>query len=447
MSLPEQLHELGALGARADDAHLAAQHVEELRQLVQRGAAQEAPDGVRRSSPSTPPGAVSPPSRKPRAHRPRAAPAAMPAIAHRAELVEVEQRAVAAHAALAEEDRAGRGEAHHERRARQHRREHDQQQHREHAVEGVLERELQALRVDAREGHQRQAAHRVVADAVVDRVEHARHHRHLDAELLAALDQAADARVGDRGEGHDQVAHAGAPDDLVEVLDGAQHRHVAPAHLRDRAGVVVEEAHRAQPVLGVALQPARHLRADQARAHDQHRLAHQPAAARPRAARAPASRGRGPRRPARAATARTQSDWLGICPLTKQADHRHRHRRHRHRAHHRAPRRRAPARAGACGRARAGRAAASPAPASPAAARSSPGTCSVARTPPSASTTATHSSTKSTAGRSTFQPGPRAATAAARGSDPGAWADSRPRRVPRGGVRRVSGRLGESSAG
>ncbi len=43
--LAEQLDELGALGARADEAHVAAQHVEQLRQLVERGAAQEAPDG------------------------------------------------------------------------------------------------------------------------------------------------------------------------------------------------------------------------------------------------------------------------------------------------------------------------------------------------------------------------------------------------------------------
>ena len=41
---PEQRRELGALRARADQAHLAAEHVDELRQLVQRRAAQEAPD-------------------------------------------------------------------------------------------------------------------------------------------------------------------------------------------------------------------------------------------------------------------------------------------------------------------------------------------------------------------------------------------------------------------
>src|SRR3954453_13852387 len=40
----EQLHELGPLGTRADDAHLAAQDVEELRQLVDRGASHQLAD-------------------------------------------------------------------------------------------------------------------------------------------------------------------------------------------------------------------------------------------------------------------------------------------------------------------------------------------------------------------------------------------------------------------
>src|SRR5205085_6713254 len=42
--LPEELDELGSLRARAHEAHLAAQDVQQLRQLVERGAAQEAPD-------------------------------------------------------------------------------------------------------------------------------------------------------------------------------------------------------------------------------------------------------------------------------------------------------------------------------------------------------------------------------------------------------------------
>ena len=40
--------------ARPDDAHAALQHVEELGQLVERGAAQEAAERVTRSSPRPP---------------------------------------------------------------------------------------------------------------------------------------------------------------------------------------------------------------------------------------------------------------------------------------------------------------------------------------------------------------------------------------------------------
>ena len=71
--------------------------------------------------------------------------------AHRAELVQVEHLAVAAHAALAEEHGPGELSPHGERRAQHHRREHHQQQQREDTVERVLERELKTPRVDGRE--------------------------------------------------------------------------------------------------------------------------------------------------------------------------------------------------------------------------------------------------------------------------------------------------------
>ncbi len=60
-----------------------------------------------------------------------------------------------------------------------------------------------------------------------------------------------------------------------------EHGQVAAADLGDRARVLVEEADRGEAVLGVALQAPRDLRADDAGAHDQHRLADQPPRARP----------------------------------------------------------------------------------------------------------------------------------------------------------------------
>jgi len=121
------------------------------------------------------------------------------------------------------------------------------------------------------------------------------------------------------------------PRGLVEVLDGAQHGHVATADLGGRAGVVVEEADRDEPILGMVLEPSRHLRSDHPGAHDQDRLADQPARARPvlgeRQAHAPK-------------TDRDQREQPGPhavglvrrLPVGEQADHRDRHRRNRHRA-------------------------------------------------------------------------------------------------------------------
>src|SRR5690606_30327611 len=58
-SLLELVHELGALGAWADDAHLAAQHVPELRQLVEAQFADDPSDPgdavVVRRGPARPP--------------------------------------------------------------------------------------------------------------------------------------------------------------------------------------------------------------------------------------------------------------------------------------------------------------------------------------------------------------------------------------------------------
>ncbi len=51
-NLARQLgHEFRALGPRPDEAHVADQHVPELRQLVEPAAAQEPADGVTRGSP------------------------------------------------------------------------------------------------------------------------------------------------------------------------------------------------------------------------------------------------------------------------------------------------------------------------------------------------------------------------------------------------------------
>ena len=89
----ELLDEIGTLRPRPDDRHVAAQHVPELRQLVEIEAPQPAPDRraarvVRRA--------------------PRRAGFVLGALVHRAELVDLERLAVEPHALLRVEHRTGR---------------------------------------------------------------------------------------------------------------------------------------------------------------------------------------------------------------------------------------------------------------------------------------------------------------------------------------------------
>ena len=234
--LAEELDELRALGPRSDEAHVAAQHVSSCGARPAKCGAGTAPLVVRRSAPSTPPGAVSPPSRNSSGSAVRVARPCVSGLTHRAELVEVEELPSRPTRRCRNNAGPGRAQANRERGQRPSPARARSAASAAPPVERVLEGELQALRVDCREGQERQPANSVVADAVVDRVEHPRHHRDLDTELLAPLDEAADACVGDRGEGDDQVLDAGPPDGLLEVLDGAQDRDVAASDLGDRPG-------------------------------------------------------------------------------------------------------------------------------------------------------------------------------------------------------------------
>ena len=97
----ELLDEDRPLGTRPDEAHVAAQHVPELRQLVEAGAAQEGAEARAAR-------VVAAPSRP--------APSRCLGVgAHRAELEHVEDAAVEPHALLAVEDRAGGGQPDRER--------------------------------------------------------------------------------------------------------------------------------------------------------------------------------------------------------------------------------------------------------------------------------------------------------------------------------------------
>ena len=92
----ELLDEVRPLGPRPDDRHVAAQHVPELRQLVEVRAAQEACRAASRAD-----------RRSLRPHRPGLA---LGVVVHRAELDDRERLAVEAHPLLAVEHRAARGQ-------------------------------------------------------------------------------------------------------------------------------------------------------------------------------------------------------------------------------------------------------------------------------------------------------------------------------------------------
>src|ERR1700739_2652500 len=186
--LGEQVDELGALWTRANHAHPAAQDIEEGRQRVQRGAPQQAAhrsatiralDATRRCVAS-----------KQTVDRTPLCPLWR---THGAKLIKIEDLAVSAYATLPVEHRPRRAELHRQRYCSQQRRQKHDQRPGEDAVAPVLERELHALWIHSPEGEQRQAADWVVGDAAVDRVEHPRHYRDFDAQLLGALARGWDA--------------------------------------------------------------------------------------------------------------------------------------------------------------------------------------------------------------------------------------------------------------
>ena len=126
--------------ARADERHLAAQHVEELGQLVEREAPQEAPDGVSRGSSrilnSAPRGLV---------ERLEVGLLLVGARAHGAELQAGEGLAADPGRARAVDDRPARGQPDGQRDEQEQRAEHDQQEARPDEVERPLDRVVDAL--------------------------------------------------------------------------------------------------------------------------------------------------------------------------------------------------------------------------------------------------------------------------------------------------------------
>src|SRR4051795_11213137 len=146
----EQPGEVRTLGTWADQAHVALEHVQQLRQRVERGAAQEGAEARAAVVALNPAGGG---VRRQVRHRER-----LGRGAHGAELAHLELTAVEAVARLAEEDRPADREQRPERQQAEDR-QRDQQEHAgNQAVDRVLDRELPALGIGALRRQQRQAA-------------------------------------------------------------------------------------------------------------------------------------------------------------------------------------------------------------------------------------------------------------------------------------------------
>src|SRR3954471_250609 len=146
----EQPGEVRTLGTWADQAHVALEHVQQLRQLVERGAAQEGAEARAAVVALNPAGGG---VRRQVRHRER-----LGRGAHGAELAHLELTAVEAVARLAEEDRPADREQRPQREQAEDRQRHQQEHAGDQAVDRVLDRELPALGIGALRRQQRQPA-------------------------------------------------------------------------------------------------------------------------------------------------------------------------------------------------------------------------------------------------------------------------------------------------
>ena len=167
------LDEAGPLRTRADETHLAGQHVPELRQLVEPVAAQEA---AHRGQPRIV------------ALREDLAGFALGVLPHGAELDDLERPQGAAHALLAEEHRPGGRQAHRQGGEHEERRGGDRQHRRAAEVEGALDRHRRAPVALAHHLDQRQVVDPAVAHRADEALERTRQEQDGRAARAAAGD-------------------------------------------------------------------------------------------------------------------------------------------------------------------------------------------------------------------------------------------------------------------
>ena len=172
--MAELLDEMRPLGPRADDGHVAAKDVPELRQLVDVRSAQEPAE-----------------RRHPRivGCRPHRSGLALRIIVHRSELDDGERLAVQARALLAIEHRPAGRQAHDERDDRQGKRQQRQGRGREDDVEPALDDGVQSLKRDIVDVDHRQAVEVLEPRSQRDDLQQIGHDFDVDALAAGALDE------------------------------------------------------------------------------------------------------------------------------------------------------------------------------------------------------------------------------------------------------------------
>ena len=222
-----------------------------------------APSRVRRSTPSTPPGAISVAISR----------CSVPALLlrfHRPELEHLEGPAIASDADLSVQDWPPKRQPHGEGYSEHQRRKQEQQEERHQAVEHVLELDTQRRRRALVDRQQRDAAEVVDAHVLRNALEQPRHDRDPDAATRALVHHPEHHLVGRLREREDDVLDTMRVDHLAAIPARTEHgqRHTARV-----AGerLLVEKTDRVEPDLAMLRKPLRDQPADATRTDDERR--------------------------------------------------------------------------------------------------------------------------------------------------------------------------------
>ena len=253
--------------ARPDERHLALQHVEELRQLVEAGAPQEGADP---SDARIVRDLEHPRIATGREVHVQVRELVLPRLGvggHRPELEDPEDLLRPAATRLAEEHRPLRVELDHDGEHEHDGREDQQPERRDDEVEAALQEPRRPREPERRQAHQRNALDRVDADAGTEDVEEPGDDVDLDVEVLDLADESERLVVAIVREGDDHALDVEQLHELAQLVRPTQHRQVVEI-VAPLLGLRVDEPDEIDAVLVVVEDLARGQLADVAGADD-----------------------------------------------------------------------------------------------------------------------------------------------------------------------------------